>query len=314
MQQNLEESKISRKQKENRAPKTPRSVTKRRKSYANGSKSPKSFNSKVRLEFVKKYNTRSRKRKSTEDVNDNESEEHDLFDDKDIIVSKKRSSIKVMFPWSRPMQRDIDLMNLNFSDEDKSKSDEESDEEVCDFVPKRKKVHHMSKSVYDPDNIPSPDEITQNMLNNVAKKASGKTYDAMNGTSCHQCRQKTKDTKTVCRSGECIGVRGQFCGPCLLGRYGESALEALKDPVSIDIDLALYYNYNYLVLHSLLHHCRIGLAHLVEVCATAVFAGQGMANDRLEYWHHTQKRKATILSKTTCKLLTMELRIKFNLL
>lgn len=45
------------------------------------------------------------------------------------------------------------------------------------------------------------------------------------------CRQKTLDTKTICRSGSCVGVRGQFCGPCLKNRYGESAEEALKDPV-----------------------------------------------------------------------------------
>jgi hypothetical protein len=44
-------------------------------------------------------------------------------------------------------------------------------------------------------------------------------------------RQKTLDTKTMCRSGNCVGVRGQFCGPCLKNRYGESAEEALKDPV-----------------------------------------------------------------------------------
>merc|ERR1712082_596273 len=39
------------------------------------------------------------------------------------------------------------------------------------------------------------------------------------GTTCHQCRQKTVDMKTICRSGECIGVRGQFCGRCLENRY-----------------------------------------------------------------------------------------------
>lgn len=38
--------------------------------------------------------------------------------------------------------------------------------------------------------------------------------------------------KTVCRSGLCIGVRGQFCGICLKNRYGENVEEALKDAVS----------------------------------------------------------------------------------
>lgn len=52
------------------------------------------------------------------------------------------------------------------------------------------------------------------------------------GSSCHQCRQKTLDTKTVCRSGFCVGAKGQFCGPCLKNRYGEDVCTVLLDPVS----------------------------------------------------------------------------------
>ena len=59
---------------------------------------------------------------------------------------------------------------------------------------------------------------------------SVQVYDKMNGTTCHQCRQKTLDAKTVCRSGSCNGVRGAFCGVCLKNRYGQDAREALKDP------------------------------------------------------------------------------------
>lgn len=51
------------------------------------------------------------------------------------------------------------------------------------------------------------------------------------GNTCHQCRQKTIDTKTVCRNQGCGGVRGQFCGPCLRNRYGEDVRTALLDPV-----------------------------------------------------------------------------------
>ena len=40
-------------------------------------------------------------------------------------------------------------------------------------------------------------------------------------TSCHQCRQKTVEVKTVCRAAGCVGVRGQFCERCLERRYGE---------------------------------------------------------------------------------------------
>ncbi|XP_019784006.2 cell division cycle-associated 7-like protein isoform X2 [Tursiops truncatus] len=50
------------------------------------------------------------------------------------------------------------------------------------------------------------------------------------GNTCHQCRQKTIDTKTVCRNQSCGGVRGQFCGPCLRNRYGEDVRSALLDP------------------------------------------------------------------------------------
>lgn len=53
------------------------------------------------------------------------------------------------------------------------------------------------------------------------------------GSTCHQCRQKTTDTKTNCRNSECVGVRGQFCGPCLKNRYGEDVRDALLNPVRI---------------------------------------------------------------------------------
>ena len=57
-----------------------------------------------------------------------------------------------------------------------------------------------------------------------------KVYNREIGTSCHQCRQKTLDMKTICRSGRCVGVRGQFCGRCLEIRYGDNAREALMNP------------------------------------------------------------------------------------
>lgn len=215
----LESLRLSVIEKENKTPSSPKTTRKRRSRM---SRSP-TFQG-PRVQIRKKYNTRSRKRKL--DDEDTEENYDELYDGKDILVSKKSSSIKVMFRWSRPVQRDIDLMKSESEESDS----EESYQEI--YVPKKRKSYKMAKSTYDPSSIPSPDEITQRMLDNIAVRASGKTYDAINGSSCHQCRQKTKDTKTVCRSGECIGVRGQFCGPCLRGRYGESAREALKDPVS----------------------------------------------------------------------------------
>lgn len=66
-------------------------------------------------------------------------------------------------------------------------------------------------------------------MKKVATHSNLKKY-SQNGTSCHQCRQKTLDSKTYCRNSNCVGVRGQFCGPCLFNRYGEEATVVLKDP------------------------------------------------------------------------------------
>ncbi|XP_021428151.2 cell division cycle-associated 7-like protein isoform X1 [Oncorhynchus mykiss] len=85
---------------------------------------------------------------------------------------------------------------------------------------KRRKITHVR----------SVDEITEEELDNVAEGAKDKILDKDHGSTCHQCRQKTLDTKTVCRSGVCSGGKGQFCGPCLRNRYGEDVRSALLDP------------------------------------------------------------------------------------
>ncbi|XP_039718451.1 cell division cycle-associated 7-like protein isoform X1 [Pteropus medius] len=74
------------------------------------------------------------------------------------------------------------------------------------------------------------EDITEEDLENVALTVRDKIYDKVLGNTCHQCRQKTIDTKTVCRNQSCGGVRGQFCGPCLRNRYGEDVRSALLDP------------------------------------------------------------------------------------
>ena len=74
------------------------------------------------------------------------------------------------------------------------------------------------------------EEVTAKDLKNIAVKLNRKVWDPVNGRSCHQCRQKTNDTKTCCRSDTCSGVRGQFCGACLQKRYGEDIRDALLDP------------------------------------------------------------------------------------
>ncbi|XP_044149189.1 cell division cycle-associated 7-like protein [Bufo gargarizans] len=79
-------------------------------------------------------------------------------------------------------------------------------------------------------NYRAVEDITEEELDNVAVTVKDKTYDKILGSTCHQCRQKTTDTKTFCRNPGCGGVRGQFCGPCLRNRYGEDVREALLDP------------------------------------------------------------------------------------
>ncbi|XP_078185239.1 cell division cycle-associated protein 7 isoform X6 [Callithrix jacchus] len=74
------------------------------------------------------------------------------------------------------------------------------------------------------------EEITEEDLENICSSSREKIYNRSLGSTCHQCRQKTIDTKTNCRNPDCCGVRGQFCGPCLRNRYGEEVRDALLDP------------------------------------------------------------------------------------
>ncbi|XP_006151203.1 cell division cycle-associated protein 7 [Tupaia chinensis] len=81
-----------------------------------------------------------------------------------------------------------------------------------------------------PHVIRSVEEITEEELENICSNSREKIYSSTMGSTCHQCRQKTIDTKTNCRNPDCWGVRGQFCGPCLRNRYGEEVKDALLDP------------------------------------------------------------------------------------
>ncbi|XP_063500786.1 cell division cycle-associated protein 7 isoform X3 [Symphalangus syndactylus] len=74
------------------------------------------------------------------------------------------------------------------------------------------------------------EEISEEELENICSNSREKIYNSSLGSTCHQCRQKTIDTKTNCRNPDCWGVRGQFCGPCLRNRYGEEVRDALLDP------------------------------------------------------------------------------------
>lgn len=95
-----------------------------------------------------------------------------------------------------------------------SNDDFEDIDEVV-YVPRTKRrssKKFIGKHIFTP-----VEEVTEQMLRNVAKRVCDKEYSEK-GTSCHQCRQKTSDQKTCCRNEQCFGVRGQFCGVCLQNR------------------------------------------------------------------------------------------------
>jgi len=50
----------------------------------------------------------------------------------------------------------------------------------------------------------------------------GRIYDSENGTTCHQCRQKTIEVKATCHNSKCSL---SFCPRCLENRYNESVEE-----------------------------------------------------------------------------------------
>uniref|UniRef100_A0A8C3AN87 Cell division cycle associated 7a n=1 Tax=Cyclopterus lumpus TaxID=8103 RepID=A0A8C3AN87_CYCLU len=99
-------------------------------------------------------------------------------------------------------------------------------EEICD--PPRCRTSNSAKAV--PHVVRPVDDITESELQSICNNVREKVYNRCTGSTCHQCRQKTIDTKTHCRNPECVGVRGQFCGPCLRNRYGEEVRDALLNP------------------------------------------------------------------------------------
>ncbi|NXD13946.1 CDCA7 protein, partial [Nothocercus nigrocapillus] len=121
--------------------------------------------------------------------------------------------------------------------------EEDDDDDDRYFLVRRRKVsdeyleheaqtprrgHHGAMAL--PHVVRPVEEITEEELNNICGSAREKVYNRAMGSTCHQCRQKTIDTKTNCRNPDCVGVRGQFCGPCLRNRYGEDVRTALLDP------------------------------------------------------------------------------------
>ncbi|XP_061579493.1 cell division cycle-associated protein 7a [Cololabis saira] len=94
--------------------------------------------------------------------------------------------------------------------------------------PPRRRSLNGTKAI--PHVVRPVDDVTEAELQRICNNVREKVYNTSTGSTCHQCRQKTTDTKTNCRNPECLGVRGQFCGPCLRNRYGEEVRDALLNP------------------------------------------------------------------------------------
>ncbi|KAI5732444.1 hypothetical protein M8J76_000278 [Diaphorina citri] len=127
--------------------------------------------------------------------------------------------------------------NLGFKLPDESSYEEDflgfkEDESRRDLLSERSKKRRYRRVQHRSSGAPVPaldvSQVTDDILSKVVTNVSRKVY-SQSGSTCHQCRQKTTDTKTFCRSGNCTGVRGQFCGVCLLNRYGEDIVKALLD-------------------------------------------------------------------------------------
>ncbi|XP_022062751.2 cell division cycle-associated protein 7-like [Acanthochromis polyacanthus] len=119
----------------------------------------------------------------------------------------------------------------DLSAQQESEGEPSLEEELLEVrrAPRRRGTPRPNRSK--PHVVRPVEDITEDELQLVTDNMTDKTYNSVTGSTCHQCRQKTVDTKTCCRSEDCHGIQGQFCGPCLRNRYGEDVRKALLDPV-----------------------------------------------------------------------------------
>uniref|UniRef100_A0A2S2QEA0 Cell division cycle-associated 7-like protein n=1 Tax=Sipha flava TaxID=143950 RepID=A0A2S2QEA0_9HEMI len=133
----------------------------------------------------------------------------------------RHGSLLIKFPWSKKNTATDEAYYSALGDDDFINDDDE------EYYYNDK---NHSKRTTRRSSVPIPrlpvSKVTEEMLSNITYSSVGKQYSA-NGTTCHQCRQKTLDQKSYCRYKKCRGVRGMFCGFCLGNRYGENVAEVL---------------------------------------------------------------------------------------
>ena len=147
-----------------------------------------------------------------------------------MTLTPKRPRPKLFAPRTEPNRKSSRSCVKENSYYEKTIYFEKVDSSFEGLPRKRRKSMPSLAARFDPNiDILQPEDITEEMLDNVATPSIGKIRHE-DGTTCHQCRIKTMDNKTICRSGKCSGNRGMFCGTCLQNRYGQDARKALIDP------------------------------------------------------------------------------------
>lgn len=152
-------------------------------------------------------------------------------------VASRRNPERRARPLTRSRSRILGSLGALPTEEE----EEEEEEDKYMLVRRRKSVDgYMNDddgprsrrpgSMTLPHIIRPVEEVTEEEIKNICSNSREKIYNRSLGSTCHQCRQKTIDTKTNCRNPDCWGIRGQFCGPCLRNRYGEEVKDALLDP------------------------------------------------------------------------------------
>lgn len=182
-------------------------------------KSPKQPPRRRTIAFPLRRNPPRKARRFDSDFcNSDEEEDEDIvkFDDAPYTI------IKIRGPLTEHLFRKKADCNFDLSS---SELDSDSDDDGSLKRSRKRRKQNSRRAVAKPWV-----EVTEEDLILVAERVADKRYDRECGTSCHQCRQKTDDLKTMCKSDSCVGIRGQFCGPCLRNRYGENAKEAIMDP------------------------------------------------------------------------------------
>lgn len=180
-------------------------------------------------ETIDAINTASRRHNSIEKVKRRRSFKDETFKFTGRIPTEIRRSSRLQnvppLYTEQDLVDDKDIYKYRRKTFDDCDSEIENIEEVIYPIKTKRKCSRgvRTKHVYIP-----VEEVTQSMLDAVSKRVCDKVYSE-NGSSCHQCRQKTRDQKTSCRNDECFGVRGQFCGVCLENRYVVRTIILLKE-------------------------------------------------------------------------------------